>query len=162
MLSLLVIALFVVSCAPKESADGEEGALAGQAIGGSGVASSFLIKNDYFGLEDAAGKIHIFQYIKADPVTNTGDKLYLEDAEGEDVILDYINDNSVGTFKGGFILTVWVAQKTAGDEVEGKDYFLIFRNPNPTKANTPLKVCLDENCNQQVYFSKPAKIGWVK
>lgn len=32
MLSLLVIALFVVSCAPKESTDGEEGALAGQAV----------------------------------------------------------------------------------------------------------------------------------
>ncbi len=32
LLSLLVIALFVVSCAPKEGAEGKEGALAGQAI----------------------------------------------------------------------------------------------------------------------------------
>ncbi|GEM_PF-5153601 len=32
VLSLLVLALFVISCAPKESADGEEGALAGEAV----------------------------------------------------------------------------------------------------------------------------------
>lgn len=32
ILSLLVIALFVVSCAPKESADGEEETLAGEAV----------------------------------------------------------------------------------------------------------------------------------
>lgn len=32
LLSLLVITLFVVSCAPKEGGEGEEGALAGQAV----------------------------------------------------------------------------------------------------------------------------------
>lgn len=32
LLSLLVLALFVVSCAPKEGADGDDGALAGQAV----------------------------------------------------------------------------------------------------------------------------------
>ncbi len=34
LLILLVIALFVVGCAPKEGADGEDGALAGQAVAG--------------------------------------------------------------------------------------------------------------------------------
>lgn len=62
LLSLLVLALFVVSCAPKEGAEGEEEASEGVALAGQAVATDSFCKRGekcgfITGVPDVKGKI---------------------------------------------------------------------------------------------------------
>ncbi len=88
LFSLLVLALFVVSCAPKEA--GEEGALAGEAVA---TSDSFINKGEYFSLSDKTGKLRIYQYIDADAAVKEDGKITIKDVStGETINLNtYIN-----------------------------------------------------------------------
>lgn len=143
LIGLMILTLFVVSCAPGEKA------LAGQAVS---TSSAGVMKGDYFALSDAVGKIHLYQYKGADAPTKENAKILFKDIEtGDTMELNYVYQSYAAGIKGGSILKVGLYQSYAGGIDESKDYYLLFRAPkDSTSVDSPLIVSLDSDGKERL------------
>ncbi len=134
MFSVLVVLLFVVSCAPGEKT------LAGQAVS---TSSSYLMKSDYFVLPDAAGQNHLYQYKGADKPTATSPKIRIKNIKsGYTIELEYLYQSYAGGIKGGALFEV--DKYLYGGDNQTKSYYLLYGVlPNSEKSDPRLIVSLD-------------------
>lgn len=147
-LSLLVVAaLVLVGCGT------------GQAI--SKASGSTIAKGEYFTLNDANKKLHLYQYQGADAPTADNPKIKLKEIEsGDTLTLDYIYQDYAGGIKWGAVLKVGLYQAYAGGIDESRDYYLELTGNTAMKGalDLPFKICFDSECKE----SKPFKTGTIK